>query len=83
MEPRRLMEDFGGRIVFWGGGCETQQVLPLGTPAQVREHVRRNIEAFGAGPGGFVFAQVHNIQPNVPVENVIAMLDAAWEFGRT
>lgn len=81
MEPQRLAKEFGGKIVFWGGGCETQKMLPLGTPAQIREHVRENIRTFGGGEGGFVFAQVHNIQPNVPVENVIAMLDAAWEFG--
>ncbi len=81
MEPQRLVKEFGGKIVFWGGGCETQKMLPLGTPADIREHVRQNIATFGGGSGGFVFCQVHNIQPNVPVENVIAMLDAAYEFG--
>jgi uroporphyrinogen decarboxylase len=81
MEPERLMREFGGRVVFWGGGCETQHVLPLSSPAEIREHVRENVRAFGGGQGGFVFSQVHNIQPNVPVENVIAMLDAAWEYG--
>ncbi|MFB3891325.1 MAG: uroporphyrinogen decarboxylase family protein [Phycisphaerae bacterium] len=84
MQPEKLMKEFGDRIVFWGGGCETQKMLPLGTPAEIREHVRRNIEVFsknGSAQGGFVFAQVHNIQPNVPVENVVAMLDAAYEFG--
>jgi uroporphyrinogen-III decarboxylase len=81
MEPQRLMAEFGGRIVFWGGGCETQKMLPLGTPGQIREHVRQNMAVFGGGNGGFVFAQVHNIQPNVPLENVISMLDAAYEFG--
>ena len=80
MEPQRLMDDFGGRIVFWGGGCDTQNVLPLATPAQVREHVRENISIFNA-KGGYVFTQVHNIQPNVPPENVEAMLEAAYEFG--
>ena len=82
MEPRRLMRDFGGKIVFWGGGCETQDMLPLHTPEEIRDHVRQNIQTFGSGDGGFVFAQVHNIQPNVPVDNVIAMLDAAYEYGR-
>jgi len=81
MAPHELMRDFGGRIVFWGGGCDTQSVLPLGTPEEVREHVRQNLRIFGSGPGGYVFSQVHNIQPNVPVENVEAMLDAAYEFG--
>ena len=82
MEPRRLMEEFGGKIVFWGGGCDTQKVLPFGTPEEVRRHVRRNIEVFSSRPGGFVFTQVHNIQQDVPVENVEAMFEAAREFGR-
>ncbi len=80
MEPERLKREFGDRIVFWGGGCDTQKVLPFGTPDEVREHVRHNIEAFGTG-GGFIFTQVHNIQQNVPAENVEAMFDAAWEYG--
>ena len=81
MEPERLKKEFGGKVVFWGGGCDTQKVLPLGTCEEVREHVRHNIEAFSPG-GGFVFTQVHNIQQNVPVENVEAMFEAAYEFGR-
>jgi len=80
MEPERLKRDFGGKIVFWGGGCDTQRVLPLGTPQAVRDHVRHNLEVFAPG-GGYVFTQVHNIQQNVPVENVEAMLEAAWEYG--
>lgn len=81
MEPQRLMAEFGGRIVFWGGGCDTQKVLPLARPEEVREHVRENMAIFGSGGGGFVFTQVHNIQPNVPAENIEAMLAAAYEFG--
>ena len=81
MEPERLKAEFGGRIVFWGGGCDTQKMLPLGTPREIREHVRHNVEVFSSG-GGFVFTQVHNIQPNVPAENVTAMLDAAAGFRR-
>jgi uroporphyrinogen decarboxylase len=81
MEPARLQEEFGGRIVFWGGGCDTQHVLPLGSSGQVREHVRENLAAFRACEGGFIFTQVHNLQPNVPVENVEAMFAAAHEFG--
>jgi uroporphyrinogen-III decarboxylase len=80
MDPRRLKEEFEGRIVFWGGGCDTQSVLPGSTPEQVREHVRERLEVFAPG-GGFVFNQVHNVQANVPPENVAAMLDAAYEFG--
>jgi len=83
MEPERLMKEFGGRIVFWGGGCDTQRVLPLGTPEEIREHVRRNMRLFSGDSGGFVFTQVHNIQQDVPVENVEAMLAAAYEFGST
>lgn len=82
MDPPRLMHDFGGKVVFWGGGCETQKVLPLATPAEVRQHVKENLDTFRAREGGFVFTQVHNVQPNVPVENVEAMLQAAYEFGR-
>ncbi|MGQ9555022.1 MAG: uroporphyrinogen decarboxylase family protein [Anaerolineae bacterium] len=80
MEPERLKAEFGGKIVFWGGGCDTQRVLPLGTPDEVRAHVRHNIAVFAQG-GGYVFTQVHNIQQNVPVENVEAMLAAAYESG--
>ena len=81
MDPEGLMKEFGGRIVFWGGGCDTQKVLPLGSPEEVRRHVRDNLGAFAAGKGGYVFTQVHNIQPNVPAENIEAMLAAAYEFG--
>jgi len=79
MEPERLKREFGDRVVFWGGGCDTQRVLPLGAPQEVRDHVRRNLAAFSAG-GGYVFSQVHNIQQNVPLDNVLAMLEAAYEF---
>ena len=80
MEPERLKGEFGGRVVFWGGGCDTQRVLPLGTPEEVRAHVRGNVEVFSKG-GGYVFTQVHNIQQNVPVENVEAMFEEAYEAG--
>jgi uroporphyrinogen decarboxylase len=83
MDPASLMKEFGGKIVFWGGGCDTQRVLPLGTPEEVRAHVAENIRIFGARPGGFVFNQVHNIQQNVPVDNVKSMFAAAYEYGRT
>lgn len=80
MEPERLQQEFGGRIVFWGGGCDTQSILPEQTPAAIREHVRERLGILSPG-GGYVFNQVHNIQPDIPAENVIAMLDAAYEFG--
>ena len=81
MEPEKLIKDFGGRIVFWGGGCDTQKFLPLGTQQEVTEHVKNNISIFGKGNGGYIFTQVHNIQQNVPVENIEAMFDAAYKYG--
>ena len=81
MDPARLKAEFGGRLVFWGGGIDSQKVLPFASPAEVREHVRRNLEAFKPG-GGYVFNNVHNIQADVPADNVLAMYDAAYEFGR-
>ncbi|MBN2508064.1 MAG: hypothetical protein JXQ71_15360 [Verrucomicrobia bacterium] len=80
MDPATLKAQFGDRLVFWGGGVDTQHVLPRGTPAEVRDQVRRNLEAFKPG-GGYVFNGVHNIQADVPPDNVLAMYDAAAEFG--
>jgi uroporphyrinogen decarboxylase len=74
MGPELLKSSFGKDIVFWGGGINTQSTLPNGTPEQVREEVKRNIDTF-AKDGGFVFSAVHNIQDDVPIENFIAM----WE----
>jgi uroporphyrinogen-III decarboxylase len=79
MEPRMLKTKFGDRIVFWGGGVDTQRTLPFGTPAQVRQEVLRACEIFAPG-GGFVFNTIHNVQARTPIENVIAMLDAVREF---
>lgn len=75
MDARHLKETFGDRICFWGGGCDTRDVLPNGTPDQVIGHVRRQVDILGGG-GGFVFQQVHNIMADVPPENVIAMFEA-------
>jgi len=80
MEPAALKRDFGDALVFWGGGVDTQDVLPRGTPQEVRDDVRRNIEALAPG-GGFVFNTVHNIQPDVPPENITAMWEALQEYG--
>lgn len=74
MDSKVLKERFGNRIVFWGGGVDTQKVLPFGTPGEVRKHVREQCRIFGE-EGGFVFSSVHNIQANVPVENVVAMIE--------
>lgn len=80
MEPVALKRDFGRDLVFWGGGVDTQSVLPTGTPQQVRDDVRRNLEAL-AGGGGYVFAAVHNVQADVPPENFVAMWQAWQDFG--
>ena len=74
MEPQRLTAEFAGRIVFWGGGCDTQLVLPQGTEQEVRSQVRSRLQHYAAQPG-FVFAQEHNIQADVPPANVLAMLN--------
>jgi uroporphyrinogen decarboxylase len=78
MAPDLLKEEFGDRIVFWGGGCDVQRVLPLGTPGEVRADVRKRVEVLGRG-GGFVFAPIHNILADVPPENVLAMYDEALQ----
>jgi hypothetical protein len=75
MEPRRLKEDFGSRITFWGGGVDTQKTLPFGTPEEVYREVCERIEVFNRD-GGFVFDAIHNIQAGTPVENVLAMMEA-------
>jgi uroporphyrinogen decarboxylase len=75
MEPDGLKRDFGRDIVFWGGGCDTREILPRGSPQAVRDHVRRQVEIMSKA-GGFVFQQVHNILANVPPENIVAMFDA-------
>ncbi len=80
MEPVALKRDFGKDIVFWGGGVDTQEVLPRGTPQQVKDHVRRNMDALAPG-GGFVFNTVHNIQADVPPENIVAMWEALSNYG--
>jgi uroporphyrinogen decarboxylase len=80
MEPAGLKRDFGDALVFWGGGVDTQGVLPAGTPQQVRDDVRRNVDALAPG-GGFVFSPVHNVQADVPVENLQAMWEALQEYG--
>ena len=81
MDTRRLKETYGRDITFWGGGVDTQQVLPFGTPEAVADEVRRRIDDLAPG-GGFVFAAVHNIQAFVPPENIIALFDTALEYGR-
>jgi uroporphyrinogen-III decarboxylase len=74
MDSQRLKDEFGEYLTFWGGGMDTQQILPSATPAKVREHVLTQCEIFGKN-GGFVFNTVHNTQANVPIENVVAMIE--------
>lgn len=77
MEPDLLKKRYGDKICFWGGGCNTQQVLGMKTPDEVRENVRWLCSILGKD-SGFVFNQVHNIMGNVPPENIVAMLDEAY-----
>ena len=80
MNPQMLKAKYGDKITFWGGGVDTQRTLPFGTPDQVEKEVRERIRVFGP-EGGFVFNTIHNVQPRIPVENVLAMYDAVREFG--
>jgi hypothetical protein len=79
MNPEALKRKYGDRLVFWGGGVDTQKTLPFGSPAEVREEVLRRCEIFGRD-GGFVFNTVHNVQPRTPVANMAAMFEALREF---
>ena len=81
MDLRELKQEFGRDLVFWGGGVDTQGVLGTATPDEVRAHVQQNIEALAPG-GGFVFAAVHDIQANVPPENILAMWETCQESGQ-
>jgi hypothetical protein len=79
MDPVKLKQKYGRDLTFWGGAVDTQFVLPFGKPEEVREQVLRNCEIFSKD-GGFIFNTVHNIQANVPVENIVSMLEAIKEF---
>lgn len=81
MEPTQLKKDFGRDITFWGGGIDTQYTLPKGSVEDVKNEVRRHIDEFKPG-GGFVFAPVHNIQAEVPPENLIAMWETILKYGK-
>ena len=82
MDPVQLKADFGARIVFWGGGVDTQHTLPFGTPAAVRAEVTDRLRVFSPG-GGFVFNTIHNIQARTPVANIVAMADAIRDFNNS
>lgn len=81
MDTKRLKQTYGKDITFWGGSVDTQHMLPFGTPAQVADEVKRRIDDLAPG-GGFVFAPIHNIQPQVPPENILALFDTALEYGK-
>lgn len=74
MDAATLKAKYGDKLVFWGGGVDTQKTLPFGTPEEVRREVRDRVNIFGQG-GGFVFNTIHNIQPQTPVENIVAMFE--------
>ena len=80
MDPAELKRRFGRALVFWGGGCDAQHVLPRGAPSDIVDNVRRNLAAFMPG-GGYVFTGIHNIQGDVPPENIVALFDTAYEHG--
>lgn len=80
MDSAELKREFGADVTFWGGGVDTQRVLGVGTPDQVREDVKRRLNDFMPG-GGFIFNTVHNIQGNVPIENIMAMWETVQEYG--
>lgn len=79
MDPVKLKEKYGRSIVFWGGGIDTQKLLPFGTPDEVKDQVRRRCEIFGKD-GGFVFNSIHNVQAGTPTANMIALIDALAEI---
>jgi len=81
MDAETLKLKYGNRLVFWGGGVDTQHVLPFGTPEQVREQVLQRCAIF-AKDGGFVFDAIHNVQAKTPVQNIAAMINAVNEFNK-
>ncbi len=80
MDPIELKARYGDRVVFWGGGIDSQHVLPYVKPVEVKRHVKQNMTVFKPG-GGYVFNNVHNILAGVPPENIVALFDAAYEYG--
>ena len=79
MDPKMLKKKYGDKLVFWGGGIDTQRTLPFGTPEEVRKEVNERCQIFGKG-GGFVFNTIHNIQSKVPIENLMTMFQTVKEF---
>ncbi len=81
MDPKMLKDKYGSNIVFWGGGVDTQKMLPYGNPGDIREQVLKQCDILGKH-GGFVFNTVHNVQANIPVKNLVAMFDALHEINK-
>ena len=79
MDAATLKNEYGKDITFWGGGIDTQQTLPFGTPEEVRAQVLERCEIF-AKDGGFIFNAIHNVQAKTPVKNIVALIDAVHEF---
>jgi len=79
MDPEILAAQFGDLATFWGGGVDTQQTLPFGTPEEIRTQVHERIQIFGKG-GGFVFNPIHNVQSDIPIENLLALYEAVNDF---
>lgn len=82
MEPEHLKKEFGDDIVFWGGGVDPREILNHGTPQAVKDDVKRRLDIFAPG-GGYVFNVIHNILPDVPPENIMALFEAVQEFSRS
>jgi uroporphyrinogen decarboxylase len=79
-DTAKLKREFGDKLVFWGAGVDTQSTLPNGSVADVQTEVKRRIRDLAPG-GGYIFAAVHNVQFDVPPENVVALYDSALEYG--
>jgi uroporphyrinogen-III decarboxylase len=81
MDPRVLKEKYGKKFVFWGGGVDTQYVLPFGSPEEVRSQVQERLKIFSSG-GGFVFSTIHNIVGRTPIENIVEMYETFNNYNR-
>jgi len=81
MDPKRIKQQFGSQLSIWGGGAETQTTLPFGSVADIRHEVRERVKLLGPG-GGYVFATIHNIQPDIPPEKVLAIYDTVAACGK-